>query len=323
MTMIDDVDIDLLMRLQYGFRLTPTPFQQMADDMGVEEQVVLGRVRKHLENGTVVRIGARLAHSALAEAHTALVGLKVAPGSVKQVARTINGLGGVKHNYLRDCDEFNVWFTVRTASGEALREKISSVTSHPGVLGSALLPTKDVHKLDVKFDLRRGTSWSSPTTGQKTPPGPLLSPKENEALDSLAGGIAPIQRPLEPIARALGQPEEYIVGLVDDCARRGIVKDVAATLCSDKIGFSENAMVVIRVPLAEAPKTCKRIVHEFPEITHCVERVCPGNWPYPCYAMVHGRGRERLCELADAIGRAAGASEIRAIFSSRNLGGIR
>lgn len=321
--MIDDVDIDLLMRLQYGFRLTPTPFQQIADDMGVGEQVVLRRVRRHIEDGTVVRIGAQLARSALAETHTALVGLKVAPESIEDVARTINGLGGVKHNYLRDCDEFNVWFTVRATSDEALREKVSSVTSLPGVLGSALLPTKNVHKLDVKFDLRRGTSWSSPTTGQKLPPGPLLSPKENEALDRLAGGIAPVQRPLEPIASALGLSEDFIVGLVVDCERRGIVKGAAAALCSDKIGFSENAMVVIRVPSAEAPEACKRIVHEFPEITHCVERACPGNWPYPCYAMVHGRGRERLCELADAIGRAAGASEVRAIFSSRNLRGIR
>ena len=54
---IDATDALLIRRLHGGFPLSETPFADVADELGLDERDVLGRIERMLEGGVLSRFG--------------------------------------------------------------------------------------------------------------------------------------------------------------------------------------------------------------------------------------------------------------------------
>ncbi len=147
---MDAIDRKLLNRLQAGLPLSDLPFHELAAELGIVPDEVVGRLAMLKRDGLVRRIGGVFDSSRLGYGST-LLAMAVPEERVLEVAAIINGFPGVTHNYQRQ-NRFNIWFTLTTrdtAEKEAIMDEIRSRTG----LELMEFPAERIFKLKVFFDL--------------------------------------------------------------------------------------------------------------------------------------------------------------------------
>jgi len=307
------IDRELLMAIQYSLPLTTTPLVDLAESIGRKKDDVIRTVRRYVEEGIIKRYGLNLNYRAFSGyKQAALVGFKAA--NVGEVARIINlhDEFRVKHNFLRD-SHYNVWFTVKGRDVGEIESIVEGIAVECGVEDYVILPTKRVYKMDVKYDLYRGISWSERgIEAEKIPTVRELGLDEGfvKTLESLKISDRPFA--------GMSFSEEEVVDLIEELIEKGIGRDFSGVLRERKIGFRENGMTVLK--LSEKPeKVAVALVEKFPQITHLIERVTNEKWNYPLYFMVHAVGREPIEELRLKVLQLDGVLEAETIYSKANL----
>jgi siroheme decarboxylase len=104
------LDRDLLNMVQNDFPLELRPFASMAEKLGISENRCITALKRLAKAGILRAIRPLISWHALGF-KTVLVGMKVAPKRMDAVARIINRIDGVTHNYARD-GTLNLWFTL-------------------------------------------------------------------------------------------------------------------------------------------------------------------------------------------------------------------
>ncbi len=300
------MDSELLMAIQYSLPLSTTPLVDLAEEIGRDYESVEKALLSYLSAGLIKRYGANLNYRAFPNhKQSSLVGFKVE----EKVARKINELGDrVKHNYLRDA-EFNVWFTLKGRNVSEINEIVSKLAAELGVKDYVILPTKKVYKMDVKYDLYRGVSWSFG-----------LEPETVPTIDEL--GLGEEIRKLEslPVAKRpfleMGLGEEEAVSLIEELKRKGVVRDFSGVLSESKIGFKFNGMNVIST---EHPERLARKLLEFKQITHLIERIPSEKWNYPVYFMIHAVEKDTIERFKAQIAELDLVKDVKIIYSKANL----
>ncbi|MEM0302611.1 MAG: Lrp/AsnC family transcriptional regulator [Archaeoglobaceae archaeon] len=300
------MDSELLMAIQYDLPLSTTPIVDLADKMGIKYEIVEKKLREYITSGIVKRYGANLNYRAFPNhRQSSLVGFKVNEADAKK----INELGErVKHNYLRDA-EFNVWFTLKGRNVEEIEEIVLKLASELKVEDFVILPTKKVYKMDVKYDLYRGISWSYGFEPEKVATIDELGlGEEIKRLESLPV----VERPF----REIGMQEEEAVSLIEELKKKGVVRDFSGVLSESKIGFKFNGMNVIST---EHPERLARRLLNFYQITHLIERIPSRKWNYPIYFMVHAVERDKIEQFKREVAKLDEIMDIRVIYSKANL----
>ncbi|MEM3478285.1 MAG: Lrp/AsnC family transcriptional regulator, partial [Archaeoglobaceae archaeon] len=232
-----NLDFELLMAFQYSLPLTTSPLQDLAEKIGRDYEEVERKLREYKTNGILKRYGANMNYRAFPNfKQSSLVGFKIDA----EKAKKINELGErVKHNFLRDA-EFNVWFTLKGRDVKEIMETVERMAKELEVQEYVILPTKKVYKMDVKYDLYKGVSWSYG-----------VEPERVVSISEL--GLGEDIKKLEnlPISRRpfleLGLGEEEAIDLIRELMRKGVVRDFSGVLSERGIGFRFNGMNVLRV----------------------------------------------------------------------------
>ncbi|MEM0351278.1 MAG: Lrp/AsnC family transcriptional regulator [Archaeoglobaceae archaeon] len=301
-----NLDFELLMALQYKLTISTTPLQDLAELLGRNYEEVEKRLKEYKELGILKRYGANMNYRAFpSHRQSSLIGFKI---DEKKASR-INELGErVKHNFLRDA-EYNVWFTLKGKNVEEIREIVSKLALELGVDDYVILPTKKVYKMDVKYDLYRGISWSYGVEPERVVSITELGLDESiKRLENL-----PISR--RPFLE-IGMDEEYAVDLIEELKKKGVVRDFSGVLSERGIGFKFNGMNVVKT--SKVSKIARKLL-EFPEITHLIEREVSEKWNYPIYFMVHAVDREKIEEVAKRVLEIGEVEDLRIIYSKANL----
>jgi len=307
------IDKTILMKIQYELPLTETPFLDLADEIGIDPEDLMDRLRKYKNEGIIKRIGANLNYKAFGKIGKAVL---VAFACDDRIAEIINEIPNLKHNYLRDHPRYKVWFTFKGRDVEELRRIVEEVASKSGVSDYLFLPSKRVYKMDVKYDLFKGISWSEKGLEREDVPKMEDLGIDADMLFELERRLPIAERPFKPIADKYGYTEAEIVDLLKELINKGVVRDFSGVLRERKIGFTENGMNLVKVEDAES--LALKLVEEFPQITHLVEREVPEEWPYPLYFMVHADSREKIERVRREIEERYGV-EILTLYSIRNL----
>ncbi|MFW6280766.1 MAG: Lrp/AsnC family transcriptional regulator, partial [Halanaerobium sp.] len=149
------LDKKILDKLQNGLELEASPFQKIAEELEIEAEKLLQRIKNLKKDGYIRRLGGVFRSSRLGYKST-LVALELEEENFYQVAEVINQHPGVTHNYRRD-HELNLWFTLSTAS-ELDREKfLAQLKAMPGVNELYQLPKEKFFKLNVFFKMDQET----------------------------------------------------------------------------------------------------------------------------------------------------------------------
>ena len=146
---IDDIDRDILNRIQSGFPITTRPYRTIGKDLGLSESEVLKRVSRLKASGIIRRIGGNFTPEKLGFVST-LCAAKVPEDKISQFAQVVNRYPGVTHNYRRE-NTYNIWFTFIAPSMDEINANLEQIAAQTGVTDILNLPATRVFKIKAEF----------------------------------------------------------------------------------------------------------------------------------------------------------------------------
>jgi DNA-binding Lrp family transcriptional regulator len=128
---LDALDRALVERLQEGVAVAERPFAPLARELGVGEDELLARIARLLEAGVLTRFGPMFQIERMGGAFS-LCALAVPRHDFERVARVVNALPEVAHNYERDHD-YNMWFVLAAERPEDIERAIARIERETGL----------------------------------------------------------------------------------------------------------------------------------------------------------------------------------------------
>lgn len=135
----------------------------------------------------------------------------------------------------------------------------------------------------------------------------------------LEAGLPLAARPYQILAERVGASEEAVLEQVRRWSESGLFRRVGLVLKHRAMGFRANAMLVMNVP-DDQVDAVGRSLGQAAGINLCYQRPrrMP-DWPYNLFCMVHGRERQQVCALIEALLAEHGLSDVphQLLFSTR------
>ncbi len=321
---LDDVDRELLNRVQIDFPIAPQPYLDLGASVGTTEADVIARLGA-LKDAHIIRQISMIFDTRALGYKSSLVASRAPDGRVDEVGAVINEHPGVSHNYRRD-HEFNLWWTIAVPPESSLEEHVQNLHDLAGAESTRLMQTIRMFKIGVDLDM----TGKRPMDAKSTLPaykasaraGDRLSPAEIGTLRELQEDIALVPRPYAAMADRLGIEENDLVAAARRFVEEGLARRFAAVLYHRHAGFVANAMSVWEVPEGRIGEVGLQMAG-FAAVSHCYQRPTYPDWPYNLFGMLHGRTKEDCETAADAISRETGITEHAMLYSTKEYKKIR
>jgi DNA-binding Lrp family transcriptional regulator len=139
----------LLNDYQQEFPLSPTPYRDIAEQLGVSEDEVLAAFKSLSEQHMISRIGPVIAPNSIG--CSALVAMAVPEADLARVAELISEYPEVNHNYERE-NRFNLWFVAVADDEHQLQQVIVDIETKTGY-PAMLLPMLADYFINLGFEL--------------------------------------------------------------------------------------------------------------------------------------------------------------------------
>jgi DNA-binding Lrp family transcriptional regulator len=126
---MDELDRRIVNALQSGFPLSPHPFDEAARALGIDEGLLLSKLKAMLATGVLTRFGPLFDPERLGGAVT-LCAMGVPASDFERVAAQVNAHPEVAHNYER-AHRYNMWFVI-AADRRRIQETIQKIEAETG-----------------------------------------------------------------------------------------------------------------------------------------------------------------------------------------------
>jgi DNA-binding Lrp family transcriptional regulator len=129
---LDSIDRQLINTLQHGIPVCEQPYLQLAQQLGIDENEILRRLQKLLDDKILSRVGPIYNAEKMGGGLT-LAAMRLPEEDFDRVAEQVNSFDEIAHNYTRD-NVFNMWFVIATEKAEQLDEviiKLEKTTGYP------------------------------------------------------------------------------------------------------------------------------------------------------------------------------------------------
>ena len=147
---LTDIERRLLNDFQHDFPLSPTPYADIAQSLGVSEAEVLATLVRLKDAGAVSRVGAVVRPNTIGA--STLAAMAVSPNELERIAALVSSYAEVNHNYERE-HRLNLWFVATAPDSTRLQQVLDDIAARCGhdVLSFPLL--EDYH-IDLGFEMR-------------------------------------------------------------------------------------------------------------------------------------------------------------------------
>jgi siroheme decarboxylase len=316
------VESTVLNRIQRDFPLTETPFEDMAREVAVEENVLITTVKQMKERGIVRNIAGIFNPGRLGFV-SSLVAFRLDEREIDRAANLVNEHPGVSHNYRRDHD-FNLWFTLSADSPEKLEKTVRVLAERTGARDTLILKNEKLLKigfmLSIGDDDGPAPEFHVHHDGGGAVPG--LTDEQKEAVRLLQIDMPLEHRPFGALVKkASGRIDEpALIGQARRLKTEGVLRRYSAVLRHRKAGYEANAMTVWR---PTDPAELEAVIGHFreePRISHLYLRtVYPGKWEYPLFAMIHTRTDRELDDLISRLIAVSGITDYSVLRSLKEF----
>ena len=133
---LSDSERKVLAAIQHGMPLSQTPFEDMASDIGLETEQLLGILKDWKDTGELRRIGAIVNHFSIGLSGGAMVVWKVASDHVEEVGAILAAFPQVSHAYERPASEnwpFNIYTMVHGTDMDEVAETVIAMSEACGI----------------------------------------------------------------------------------------------------------------------------------------------------------------------------------------------
>ena len=127
---LTDIDKKIINHLQGGFPIDENPWKIVSEQLNIEENTLIERIKLMQEAGFISRFGP-LYHAEKMGGGLTLAAIKVDKESYDETAEIVNSFSEVAHNYERD-HELNMWFVVATETQQQVEEVIEKIQHQTG-----------------------------------------------------------------------------------------------------------------------------------------------------------------------------------------------
>jgi len=152
---LDELDKKIIARIQGDIPLEPRPFRQMAQELGIDEQEVVRRIRSLAERGIMRRFGATLRHQRSGFTANVMVAWQVEEPRVEEVGRRLASFRHVSHCYQRErCGDFpyNLYSMVHGRDEQQCRDLVEEMARAVGIEDYALLfSRRELKKTSMRY----------------------------------------------------------------------------------------------------------------------------------------------------------------------------
>lgn len=282
--------------LQEDLPICWKPFDDLAKYLGTDEKTLLQQIEQLKELGVIRRISAFINYRSLGMIST-LVAAHVPQENLQAVAKAVNALDNVSHNYLRQ-HHYNMWFTLQAPSTQRIDLTLSDLSGRFGIDFHSL-PVERFFKLDVRFDaLGEGASDDgllrniTPQPGNETV---VLNENQKRILSGLQKQLRLTSEPFDFLCGDGLGPED-VLKIINELINQGVIRRIAAVVNYLKLGYTANVMFAGQVPQDRIAWVGEKLA-AFPIVSHCYERKTFEGWPYNLFAMVHGRSMGEIQQV--------------------------
>jgi len=317
---MDDLDRQLLNRIQSDFPLVARPFAELGRPLGLSEEDVVARMRA-LKAGRIVRQVSAIFDTKSLGYKSSLVAMRVDPDRITEAARIINEHPGVTHNYERN-HQYNLWFTIAVPPTSDLEAVVQRIHELARAEVTRVMYTLRLFKIGVNLDM----------TGRR-PPDAVATPEyreqdrvrardftvtelDKQVIRELQEDLPIEPRPFKAIAERIGLTEDELFAAMQSLVERGFMRRMAAILYHRRAGFRANGMGVWAVPEDDVVEIGEQMA-SFANVSHCYRRPTYPDWPYNVFTMVHGQSVEQCEEILAAISKKTGVTEYISLYSTR------
>ncbi len=297
---------DFINRFQGGFPVVPRPFSQVAASLDIGEAALVSMVRTLIRDGLLSRFGPVFDASRLGGAQT-LAAMQVPENRFNEVARRVNALHAVAHNYRRD-HRLNMWFVIAAEDAAQIHAAVEHIAAENG------LPVHEFPKLRefyLGLWLRLGATGSVETVPTPAPgnaPGYRFDDFDRRLVLACQRGLPLDPRPYRTLAGDLDVAEDRVLERMQAMLHHGAIRRIGAVPNHYRLGLASNGMTVWDIDDAEVERVGADLAG-LPFVSHCYERPRrPGVWRYNLFAMVHGVRDADIRSKRELISSRLGAS---------------
>ncbi len=140
----------LLNDYQQGLPLSPTPFADIAAQLGVEEQEIIDTLEQLRQQGAISRVGPVFRTHSIGA--STLAAMRIPEERLEEVAAIINSFAEVNHNYERE-HALNLWFVATAPDDTHLAQTLQRIEQLSGYEVLTLPMLEDYH-IDLGFELQ-------------------------------------------------------------------------------------------------------------------------------------------------------------------------
>ncbi|MHC6180144.1 siroheme decarboxylase subunit beta [Clostridium sp. JNZ X4-2] len=153
--MLTDLDKKIIHRLQESIPITTDPYKNISEELGIDEDELINRMKYYNETGILKRVGAVLYHRRAGFKANAMVAWKVSKKDVDSVGNYMASLSYVSHCYERKvCDlwEYNLYTMIHARNREKCNEIIENISYKAGIEDyKVLYSIKELKKTSMKY----------------------------------------------------------------------------------------------------------------------------------------------------------------------------
>ncbi|WP_088138778.1 Lrp/AsnC family transcriptional regulator [Achromobacter xylosoxidans] len=147
---LDAADRKLINRLQGGFPISPRPFADVAQALGLDEDAVIARVARLRECGALSRFGPLFQIERAGGAYC-LAAMAVPQAQWERVVALVNRRIEVAHNYRRE-HALNMWFVLAAADPADVAVCLRAIEQETG-LPVLAFPKEREYFLEMKLEV--------------------------------------------------------------------------------------------------------------------------------------------------------------------------
>ncbi len=140
----------ILDQFQHNLPLTPTPYADMASQLGTDETTLLALLEALRSQQFISRVGAVFRTNRVGV--STLAAMAVPEERLDMIADIISAYPAVNHNYERE-HHFNLWFVVTAEDHDQLQSILNDMQQQTGFRILSLPMEKDYH-IDLGFPLQ-------------------------------------------------------------------------------------------------------------------------------------------------------------------------
>ncbi|KUO69790.1 MAG: transcriptional regulator [Desulfosporosinus sp. BRH_c37] len=326
---MDSIDRALLNAIQNQFPIAVHPYHILGEAVGTTEEDAFKRIQSLRQEGIIRRLGGVFDSRRLGY-YSTLCTAKVPEEKIATLAKLLEGIPGVTHNYIRN-HEYNVWFTLIARSKAVAESILQNIRDILGVSEIYSLPATRLFKINVNFDFDLSDEDSQDEGLDPFADASIehmLKPKDSTPYELngrdislirlLQGNLPDSITPYSVLAENLHWQVDDVILIANRLLEAKVVRRFGAVLRHQKAGFVANAMGVWQVDPEQAAEVGE-VMARFKEVSHCYQRPTLPDWPYSLFTMIHGRTTQDCGEVMKKISLATGVKTYSMLFSTAEL----